>query len=201
MSLLGAMNAVDADTVYARAELSDDALTAAIWASSRFSASFPGWQLYRRVVAGCYLFDRDLLAWAVGCARALARSKLASGRDYLRSDARGPWIAVAAADALCGVIYGHFPAHADARGYVRGVYAGTYRKVRDPLACCMVRGLESFRAELHSQYFQAMKVQMREKAYSMVVEGHSLLRSVRAGAAPLMMGDGNMRTRSEPIHD
>ena len=53
------LRGVDADQVFASQQLSDTAMTAACRVTARFDPSFPGWQLYRRVVAGTNLFDRD----------------------------------------------------------------------------------------------------------------------------------------------
>ena len=195
-----ALTRADPDAPFSRPELSDDALTAAVWTCAKFDSRFPGWELYRRIMVGYEAFDAELLAWVIGCARKLARAKTANGRDYLRVDARGPWIALAAADALHAVIYGRYPVAADKHGCVRGVRLQTYRKIREPVAACIARGLESFRSELHYQYSRVWKAQMDEKADSMVLDGVHL-RAVHAGSLPLIPGDGNSRTVAEPIHD
>ena len=199
------LKAVDADAPFSRPELSDEALTASIWATLRFDSTFPGWQLYRRIVAGCEIFDRDLLAWAIGCARQLARATTRGDRDYLRSDARGPWIALAAADALCAVIYGRFPVHADERGYVRGVRLQTYAKIREPLTACMVRGLENFRSELHYQYFHAHKAQIDDSACKLLSKAGLSWRDYPHGVSNPMLraagGTGCTYTMPAPIHD
>lgn len=195
-----ALSRADPDAPFCRPELSDDALTAAVWTCAKFDRRFPGWQLYRRVMTGHEAFDADLLAWAIGCARKLARAKTTNGRDYLRVDARGPWIAWAAADALHAVIYGRYPVNAAAHDRIRGVRGETYRKIREPIAACMTRGMENFRSELHYQYFRVRKAGIDEKADNMVLDGVRL-RAAHAGSLPLMPGDGNSRTIAEPIHD
>ena len=200
-----ALIAADLDEPFSRAELSDDALTAAIWTTARFDKTFPGWQLYRRIIAGYEMLDRDLLAWAIGCAHQLARAKTRGGHDYLRSDARGPWIALAAADALCGVIYWRFPVHADKRGYVRGVRLQTYAKIRGPLTACMVRGLESFRSELHYQYFRVRKAQIDDSACKLLSKEGLSWRDYPHGVSNPMLrvagGNGCTYTMPAPLHD
>src|SRR5574337_981720 len=63
------LRGLDVDQVFARPELSDDALTAACLTTARFDPAFPGWQLYRRIVAGFTMFDAELDEWAVGVGR------------------------------------------------------------------------------------------------------------------------------------
>lgn len=157
-----ALNRGDPDVPFSRPGLSDRALTAAVWTTARFDKSFPGWQLYRRIMVGFDGFDAELLEWATSCAWALARAKTRNGRDYLRADARGPWIAFAAADALHCAIFGRYPSGADGNGAIHGVRLATYRKVRDPVAGGLILGLESFRSELHYQYHRAAKAQIDE---------------------------------------
>lgn len=194
-----ALTRADPDAPFSRPELSDTALTAAVWATAKFDRQFPGWQLYRRIMVGYEAFDAELLEWATGCAWALAQAKTRNGRDYLRADARGPWIAFAAADAMYCVIYGRYPV-ASGAGYIRGVSASTYRKVRDPVAAGMLAGLETFRSELHYQYRRVWKVFIDENGDSVVLDGDRILRSVHAGFG-LLSGDGNARTIAEPLHD
>ena len=121
------LRGLDADQVYARPELSDDALTAACWATAKFHATFPGWQLYRRIAAGMTVFDNELDAWVVGGARLLARArKTKTGRRYI--EARGPWIDQAARDALASVVTGYRINTAE-RARVCQVEPRTYLKI------------------------------------------------------------------------
>lgn len=148
----------DADQVFASQTLSDTALSAAVRVSARFDPSFPGWQLYRRVVAGVGLHDRQLEAWAIGTARALSRMHKKGGRDYIRVDARMKpgWVAQAGRDALDFAIYGrHHPgAGLNERAERFGVHWKTYQAVRDPVAAGMRIGMDTFAAELHAEYFR-----------------------------------------------
>lgn len=149
------LRGVDADQVFACQQLSDDAMTAAVRVSARFDPSFPGWQLYRRIVAGVGLFDRQLEAWAVGTARSLARMRKRSGREYIRSANRHPaWIAQAGRDALDFAIYGKYAATTQARSDQFGVHHDTYRKIRDPVSAGMWIGVDTFKSELHAEYLR-----------------------------------------------
>lgn len=144
------LRGLDADQVYARFELSDDALTAACWATAKFHQTFPGWQLYRRITAGATLFDDELDAWVIGGARLLARArKTKTGRCYI--EARGPWIDQAARDALASVVTGYRINTAE-RAKICEVEPRTYLKIYRPMLAAMVIGLETFRSELHANY-------------------------------------------------
>lgn len=155
----------DVDKVFSRPELSDDALTASEWCAHKFSCTFPGWQLYRRVNAGMRVHDDELDAWVVGGARLLARARKRNGRCYI--EARGPWIDQAARDALATVVnVGHIdlgvvvPA-ARARAAQYGVDAKTWLRIYKPLLACLVIGLDTYAAELHHQYRQ-VKIHTRD---------------------------------------
>jgi len=152
----------DLDQVFACQELSDTALTAAYRVSARFDASFPGWQLYRRIAAGIGLFDRQLECCAVATARRLARSEKLNGRSYISGAIRqkSPWIAQAGRDALDFAIYGRYSASADERAKRFGIHRDTYRSVRNPIAAGLWIGVETFRSELHAEY---LKVRRDEK--------------------------------------
>jgi hypothetical protein len=150
----------DADQVFASQQLSDTAMTAAVRVSARFDASFPGWYLYRRVVAGVGLFDRQLEAWAVTNARMLSRmsKRTPSGqiRSYIGEATRGKpgWIAQAGRDALDFAIYKRYAAGLNERGERFGVHWKTYQSIRDPVAAGMCIGLETFASEIHAEYFR-----------------------------------------------
>lgn len=148
------LRGLDADQIYARCELSDDALTAAVWATNKFHSTFPGWQLYRRIVAGMTLFDDELDSWVVGGARLLARSRKRNGRCYIEK--RGPWIDQAARDALCAVervrdVWLTYPS-ARSRALQFGIRHETWLKVYRPIAGMLVVGYETFASELRAQY-------------------------------------------------
>lgn len=147
---------VDLDSVFASAVLTDTAMDAAIRTESEFSNSFPGWFLYRRVAAGVTLFDRVLEAWAVGCARHLARAEKVNGRAYIGEKTRGKagWIAQAGRDGLDYAIYGRYPEGLVERAARFDVHPTTYQKIRDPIGTCMWIGLETFKSQLHANYWR-----------------------------------------------
>lgn len=151
----------DADQVFASHVLSDTALTAAVRICARFDPSFPGWFLYRRVVAGVDLFDRQLEAWAVSSARSLSRMEKRGGRQYISVASRGPWVAQAGRDALDYAIYGRYAEGLNARARTFGLHSTTYQKIRDPLAACMWIGLQTFQSEIHSEYFRVLRDEKR----------------------------------------
>jgi len=140
-------------------ELSDTCIDAVIRTQARFSERFPGWFLYRRVVSGCPLYDRQLEAWAVGCARSLARARKVTGRPWIAGKVRvkGGWVAQAGRDALDYAIFGRYADSSESRETEFGVSAETYRKLRDPIAQSMWIGLETFRAELHAEYWRVRR--------------------------------------------
>ena len=155
------LRGVDADQVFASQQLSDTAMTAAVRVTARFDPSFPGWQLYRRVVAGVNLFDRHLEACAVSNARMLSRMKKRDGRDYIQPSLRRPdWIAQAGRDALDYAIYGKYAASLEARADAFNVHWKTYKRIREPIAAGLWIGLQTFQAEIHAEYF---RVRRRDK--------------------------------------
>lgn len=153
------LRGVDLDSLFAVAQLSDTCIDAAIRTQARFSDKFPGWLLYRRVVSGCTLYDRQLEAWAVGCARGLARARTVTGHPWIagRARAKPGWVAQAGRDALDYAVYGMYPASAAEREARFGISDKTYAKLRDPVAQSMWIGLETFRAELHAEYWRVRR--------------------------------------------
>ena len=151
------LRGIDLDSLFAVSQISDTCIDAAIRTQSKFSDKFPGWLLYRRVVSGCPLFDRQLEAWAVGCARSLARARTVTGHPMIASRARGGWVAQAGRDALDYAIFGKYPATDHQRGEMFGIRNVTYAKLRDPIAQCMWIGVETFRAELHAEYWRVRR--------------------------------------------
>lgn len=173
------LRGLDGDQIFARSELSDDALTAACWATAKFHATFPGWQLYRRIAAGMTIFDDELDAWAVGGARLLARARKRTkdgkqGRRYI--EARGPWIDQAARDALASVVAGYRVNTAE-RARVCEIEPRTYLKIYKPMLAAMVIGLETYRSELHANY-RRVKFQTFDSGDMVVREGCDFARVV-----------------------
>lgn len=136
------------DLLFAVDRLSDTALSAACMASRRFDARFPGWELYRTVVNGGDLYRPGLNAYAIGLGRTLAEAHTYSGRVLVKYP--GPWVSLAALDAMERCISGSFPAPAVVRARMAGVSDKTYSRLRDILAGGFLSGFEAFRAELHA---------------------------------------------------
>lgn len=153
------LRGIDADQVFASQQLSDTAWTAAVRVTARFDPSFPGWPLYRRVVAGVTLFDRILEAWATSTAMLLATSHKVKGREYIQAARRRPdWIEQAGRDALDFAIYGKYAAGLGERAEKYGVSPKTYQAIRDPVAAGLWIGLQTFQSELHAEYFRVRRV-------------------------------------------
>lgn len=186
-----AMSAINADEAFSRPELTDDALTAAQWANAKFHATFPGWQLYRRIAAGMTLFDDELDAWVVGGARLLARARKRNGRCYI--EARGPWIDQAARDALYAAINGRRPASAREREAQFQVKRDTYLKIYRPVLACLIIGMETYRGDLHTEY-RRVKLATPENAINLEWEGCQLARGVD-------FQSGNHVTAKHPCSD
>lgn len=151
------------DAIFAADALSDTALTTAYRTSAMFSPHFPGWFLYRRVIAGVGLFDRQLEAWAVLSARLLSRSLKDNGRDYIgpKTRAKPHWIAQAGRDGLDYAIYGRYAEGLHERAARFGVAHKTYQAIRDPVGKSMWIGLETFRAQLHAEYWRVRADEQR----------------------------------------
>lgn len=122
--------------------------------TAKFSEGYPGWPLYSRLVTGDDLFDRRLMAYAVGMARALARSRTATGRAYIGQATRGLWIKQAGLDGLHYAIFGTFPVGLHERAAEFDVANKTYQKVRDPVGGGIRTGIEMWRSELHANFTQ-----------------------------------------------
>ena len=122
--------------------------------SARFDPAYPGWFFYRRVRHGDCRFDRALEAYAIGGARALARSEKANGRRYISraSPTKPGWITQAGRDALDYAIYGKYAAGLGDRGEYFGVSPKTFQAIRDPLAAGMFIGIETWTSTLHSEF-------------------------------------------------
>lgn len=153
------LRGVDLDTLFAADELSDSCLDAAVRACARFDNSFPGWFLYRRVANGTNLFDRHLEAWAISCARLLARAEKENGRRWISGATRGKpgWIAQAGRDALDFAIFGKYAEGLNERAQRFGVSNKSYQAIRDPMARCMWIGMDTYRAILFAEYWQVRR--------------------------------------------
>lgn len=151
------------DAIFAADALSDTALTTAARAQSKFSPYFPGWFLYRRVNAGVTLFDRQLEAWAVMCARQLSRSLKDNGRDYIgpKTRAKPLWVAQAGRDGLDFAIYGRYAEGLHERAARFDVSNKTYQAIRDPVGESMRIGFETFRAQLHAEFWRVREDERR----------------------------------------
>ena len=135
------------DILFAPDRLSDTALSAAILADRRFDPRFPGWALYRTIVNGTDGYRPDLNAYAIGLGAALAAAESAHGRRFVKSG--GPWVSLAALDAMERCISGSFPDTASARAALAGIDDEAYSRVRNALAGGFIAGFETFRSELH----------------------------------------------------
>lgn len=153
------LRGLDVDQVFARPELSDDALTAACLTTARFDPAFPGWQLYRRIVAGFTMFDAELDEWAIGVGRLLAQAKRRDGRAYIAKP--GGWVDVAARDALAAVVTGVSPVET-VRARELGCHRDSYRRIKHPLAGGMEIGMQTFRAELLAKLYFVRRTHLAE---------------------------------------
>lgn len=136
----------DMDQRFANAHLDDDALSAAVLTTVSFDPSFPGWQLYRRIVAGVDLHNRELEEWVIGCARLLAKARnRKTGRMYVQGSHK--WIDTVARDALASFISGH-PVRYAARAREIGVHPDTYKKMLAPMMSGIANGFDEYRTHL-----------------------------------------------------
>lgn len=193
------LRGLDVDQIFAQPRLSDDALTAACLTTARFDPSFPGWQLYRRVVAGFTMFDAELAEWAVGVAHVLATCRnRKTGRAYIpewaRINQRGAWIAEAAKDALRAVVDGE-KLPETARALDLRIHRDAYRRIKHPVAAGMEIGLQTFRAELTSKYYFVRKTQFLDLNDSLGLDGDN------CGARVLDFQSGNRLTPRAPNPD
>lgn len=146
----------DLDSVFASQILSERAYGAAQETIRRFDSRFPGWQLYRRVVAGVDAFDRDLEAWAIWMARGIVYAERTNNRPmvFAKVRRRPGWIAQAGRDGLDYAIFQKYAEGLNKRAARFGVDSETYGRVRDAVAGGMTIGLNTFRAQLHAEYMR-----------------------------------------------
>lgn len=191
------LRGLDVDQVFARPELSDDALTAACLTTARFDPAFPGWQLYRRIVAGFTMFDAELDEWAVGVGRLLAQAKRRDGRAYIAKP--GAWVDAAARDALAAVVTGVSQVET-VRARELGCHRDSYRRVKHPLAGGMEIGMQTFRAELLAKLYWVRRTHIAESSDSMTVnEVRDFPRGVMPDALTDAVASGNfviLKTRT-----
>lgn len=153
------LRGLDVDQIFAQPQLSDDALTAACLTTARFDPAFPGWQLYRRIVAGFTMYDAELDEWAVSVGRLLSMAHRRDGRQYIAK--RGPWVDAASRDALAAIVTGISPVETP-RAVSLGVDLKTYRRIKHPLAACMEVGMQTFRAELLAKLYRVRRIHLAE---------------------------------------
>lgn len=151
----------DMDAIFSGEEITDAMLDADREARREMGDDFPGWMLYRKVIAGVTIFDDDLSEWAYMTAHALASAVQENGRRYVWQSvaARPGWVTQAGWDALDRAIDGAFPASLDKRAQQYGVSPQTYRKVRDPLAGGIIIGMETYRGILHYHYLRTKRLE------------------------------------------
>lgn len=139
--------------------LSDTALSAIQWTDKQFDRRFPGWELYRTVIAGDSIFWRGLEAYAILMARAVTRSTRRTGHPTVAMRARrNAWIAQAGRDALFIAVTGKPPVGINERSASLGVSNGVYQRVRDAVAGGMCIGLETYRAMLFVNYWRVRQI-------------------------------------------
>lgn len=141
---------LDLDSAFSGDELSEAAELAKRATLARFDTSFPGWDLYRLVIAGEP--SHRVIQWAKDGACGLASARKKNGHAYIRESVHGPWVKQAGADALYFVCFGKFPESLNSRAKEFGIRNVTYGAVRDPVAASMSLGLEIFRTQLHAEY-------------------------------------------------
>lgn len=187
------LRGMDVDQIFAQPRLSDDALTAACMTTARFDPSFPGWQLYRRVVAGFTMHDQELDEWAVNVGRLLSQvRRKRDGRAYVAKP--GAWVDMAARDALAVVVTGQSPQETP-RALSLGIDLKTYRRIKHPLAVCMEVGMQTFRAELLAKLYFVRRIHIAESDDMLGLDGE------QKGARILDFQSGNRVTPHAPNPD
>jgi hypothetical protein len=157
------LRGIDLDNVFAADHLSDTAHSARYRTKAKFSPHFPGWELYRRVAGGMTLHDAVLEEWAVTTARMLSCALKDNGRDYISPKTRCKplWIDQAGRDGLDFAIFGRYPEGLHERGDRFGVAHRTYQKIRDPVAASICVGLNTYKSQLHAEYWRVREDERR----------------------------------------
>ena len=164
---------VTTDQRFARVELSDTCIDAANRTASRFDSSYPGWELYSRIVRGDTVFDRRLRAWAMSAARLYSRARKVNGHAVVAPRGRsGAWIAQAGLDALEFVIQGYYTENAYTTAERLDKDDSQYRKFRGEIAVLMLDWFEMYRSELHYQYSRVCRDESRMNYFGPTVGIH-----------------------------
>lgn len=143
------------DGVFSQSGITDAMIDADTRVRAEIGGEFPGWMLYRKIVAGVDIYDGEIEEWAYLSAHALANASQNNGRRYLWPSKIGKaWITAAAWDALDRVVQGAWPVTAEVRAEQYGVSAPTYRKIRNPVAGGIIIGLETYKQALHYHYLR-----------------------------------------------
>lgn len=151
------LRGLEPEQKFASDPLSDDCIDAAKRAQTHCDPTYPGWQIYSRVVRGEKLFDRQIAAWAIWMARLWSRCRVFRQRRRVcvvrRSARENAWIARAGLDAVYFVIHGYYPVGlgSDAVSAQLGVDNELYKRFRDDLLKLMLAGFNNYVAELHLQ--------------------------------------------------
>lgn len=182
----------DADQAFAQVVLSDTCIDAANRASRNYGLMFPAWELYCRVLRGDTMFDRKLRAWSILGGRAYARARQINGHPVVAKRARrNEWIAQASVDALHFVIHGKFDEAAHVAAGRLDVWTPSYRRVRDAVSSMMLFGFDSYRAELHYQYWKVLR---EERNVIPTTGNRHVILGLRGSVYPSMdftVGEGN----------
>lgn len=156
------------EAVFATQFTSDNCMDAITRAQAQFYPGFPGWALYRRVVTGDALLDRQLEAYAISMARGVTRSLKANGRFVVGQGTRRPgWVAQAGRDGLDYALFGKFACGVGVRCEQFGVSNKPYQLVRDSVAGGLWIGIATFESCLHHEYFKILSRQKYSAEYGM----------------------------------
>lgn len=146
---------LDVDGIFAVNFTSDDCISAILNTQRQFDPRFPGWALYRRIIIGDCLLDRQLEAYAVAMARAVSRSLKANGRQVVGAGTRRPgWVAQAGRDGLDFALFGKYPCGVKEREAHFGVSWKPYQTVRNAVGGGICIGINTFTSALHYEYFK-----------------------------------------------
>lgn len=175
-----AIRSADADQAFSRVQLTDTCIDAANRTARRFDRSYPGWALYSRKIRSDIVFDRQLAAWAIWCARSYVRAKKLNGQAVVAPRGRrNNWIVAAAMDALEFVVTDEYTWSANLAAGCHSVDSEKYRHVRGVLTAMMVDGFENYRSELHYQYSRVRRDEAEVNYFGPTVANSKM---------PLMMG-------------
>lgn len=149
----------DLDGIFAQRVITDSMIDADAKVRKIMGDIFPGWALYRKIIAGVDVFDAKLDEWATTTAWALAKSEKVNGRRYISEKiaAKPGWVDQAGRDALDSAIrfsgFKHAVSALD-RSEQFGVDQETYRKIRNPVTAGLCIGIDTYKPILHSEYLR-----------------------------------------------